>query len=446
MKSKKIFAALTAAALCLTVSSCGENGNEQVPETAAAETTAEGKKIIKMTVMGMDTALELRVADFNRTSEEYEIEVTDRGNENLANVIDTLNLEIIAGSTPDIIDGFFLPVESYVEKGLLADLYGFIDSDPEMCRGDFLENVFKACEINGGLYQNITSFYLNALMGKSSIIGEMQGRSSDDFIDLAEKYPDKKFFDMPMSKYGIFKEFIQYGWQSFIDKNTGKCDFNGERFIRILEFCNTFPEKYDSSFMLDPNWSQSEADDLLNGNTIFTVCSRDICDFYVLRRLEEHTFGEPVTIAGYPDADGNGALIDAIGSYVVFESSPVKDGAWEFLRYYYSDEYQKNLVLQYILPVKKSALEFAAEDAKKGYYLSYADEYSDAYTPNTDEDNQRIIDLIEGAACRGNDISENYVYSIIREEAAMYFSGQRPVGETAAIIQNRVQIYLDENR
>ncbi|MDE5576559.1 MAG: hypothetical protein K2J11_04150, partial [Oscillospiraceae bacterium] len=134
MKSKKIFAMLTAAILCLTVSSCGENDNEQVPETAAAKTTAEGKKIIKMTVMGksVDSIFSMRIADFNKTSEEYEIEVTDRGDENLANIIDTLNLEIIAGSTPDIIDGFFLPMESYVEKGLLADLYGFIDSDPEM--------------------------------------------------------------------------------------------------------------------------------------------------------------------------------------------------------------------------------------------------------------------------------------------------------------------------
>ncbi len=449
MKFRKICAAATAALMCLTMSSCGGHETEQLPDTAA-ETSPEEKKTVKMTVMGIDTALEVHIADFNKTSAEYEIEVTDRGINNLSNVIDTLNLEIIAGNTPDIIDSFFLPMESYVEKGVFADLYNFIDSDPDMCREDFLENIFTAYEINGGLYQNITNFKLDTLMGKSSIVGEMQGRTSDDFIDLAEKYPDKKFVDMPLDRYGIFDEFMRYGWQSFIGTETGKCDFNGKRFILILEFCNTFPEKYDSSVMLDPSWRQNEEENLINGKTLFTLWDRNIDNFYSFRKLEEYTFGEPIVVTGYPDSEGNGVLIDADGSFAIFEKSSVKEGAWEFLRYYYSDEYQKWIVKgderygSSGFPVKKSALEFAAEDAKKGLYLSYWEGYSDAYTPNTDDDNQRIIDLINGAACRV-ETSENFVYNIIREEAEMYFSGQRPAEETAEIIQNRVQLYLNEN-
>ena len=454
MKFKKVLAAIMSAAMMLAMSSCGNGGDKQVPETATetAETTAEGKKTIKLTLLGgLDTNLELRIADFNKTSEEYEIEVEDRPSSDLAKAIDTLNLEVIAGNTPDIIDGFFLPIESYAEKGLLADYYNFIDNDPEMCREDFLENVFKSYEINGGLYQNISGFSLDTLMGKSSIMSEMQGRTSDDFIDLAEKYPDKKFFDMPTSKYSIFDEFMRYGWRSFIDNETGKCDFTGEKFIRILEFCNTYPDKADSTVMSDPNWSQSEADDLRNGKTLFTLWGRYISDFYSLRTVEEHTFDEPVTVVGYPDAEGNGVLIDAIGSYLVFESSPVKEGAWEFLRYYYSDEYQKwlfkgnGVTAGGVFPIKKSVLKAAAEDAKKGLYLMHLDDYSDEIVPNTDEDNQRILDLINGATYRAN-TSESFAYNIIIEEAEMYFSGQRPAKETAEIIQNRVQNYLDENR
>ena len=448
MKFRKIFTAVTAAAMCLTISSCGGNGNEQVPETAA-ETNAAGKKTINMTVMGMGTALELRIADFNKTSEEYEIEVDSRDITNRANVIDTLNLEIIAGNTPDILEGTFLPIESYAEKGLLANYYDFIDSDPEMSREDFLENVFKAYEINGGLYQDIASFSIDVIMGKSSVVGEMQGRTSNDFIDLAEKYPNKKFFDIPINKSFIFDEFMRYGWQSFVDKETGKCNFNSEKFIRILEFCDTFPKEYDYSYLNDQNYRKNASEDLRNEKTLFTVWGRFVSDFYSLRRLEYNTLGEPPAIVGYPDAEGNGALIDltdTISSYVIFENSPVKEGAWEFIRYYYTDEYQKNYIFHNGgFPVRKSALEFMAEEAKKGYYLSYADEYSDEFGINTDEDNQRILDLINGATCRV-DNSENFVYNIIQEEAEMYFSGQRPVKETAEIIQNRVQNYLDENR
>ena len=119
MKFKKVLAAIMSAAMMLAMSSCGNGGDKQVPETATetAETTAEGKKTIKLTLLGgLDTNLELRIADFNKTSEEYEIEVEDRPSSDLAKAIDTLNLEVIAGNTPDIIDGFFLPIESYAEK------------------------------------------------------------------------------------------------------------------------------------------------------------------------------------------------------------------------------------------------------------------------------------------------------------------------------------------
>lgn len=242
MNFKKFFSALTAAALCLTATSCGETENEQVPETA--ETAAESKKTVKLTLLGgLDTNLELRIADFNKTSEEYEIEVEDRPSSDLAKAIDTLNLEIIAGNTPDIIDGFFLPIESYAEKGLLANYYDFIDSDPEMRREDFLGNVFKAYEINGGLYENISGFNLEAIMGKSSIVGEMQGRTSDDFIDLAEKYPDKKFFDMPASKYGIFDNFMRYSWRSFMTMKPANAILQVKNLSAYWNFATHIPKK-----------------------------------------------------------------------------------------------------------------------------------------------------------------------------------------------------------
>ena len=62
---------------------------------------------------------------------------------------------------------------------------------------------------------------------------------------------------------------------------------------------------------------------------------------------------------------------------------------------------------------------------------------------NTDEDNQRVYDLISGAVELKYDPD---VINIIIEEAGAYFSGQKSAKEVAEIIQNRVQNYLDENR
>jgi len=37
------------------------------------------------------------------------------------------------------------------------------------------------------------------------------------------------------------------------------------------------------------------------------------------------------------------------------------------------------------------------------------------------------------------------IYSIISEEAAPYFAGQKSAGEVAKMIQSRIQIYVSEN-
>ncbi len=43
---KRLLAVITAAALCLTVSSCGKGGEDRVSDVTAA-TTADGKKLSK---------------------------------------------------------------------------------------------------------------------------------------------------------------------------------------------------------------------------------------------------------------------------------------------------------------------------------------------------------------------------------------------------------------
>lgn len=105
-------------------------------------------------------------------------------------------------------------------------------------------------------------------------------------------------------------------------------------------------------------------------------------------------------------------------------------------------------------PIRKSSLEFAAKEAKKGVYDRIMKEYYELKMVvsgniigvglNTDEDNRKICDLIDSAV--GHSQYTSHFYEIINEEATMYFAGQRPAKETAEIIQNRVQNYLDENR
>lgn len=53
--------------------------------------------------------------------------------------------------------------------------------------------------------------------------------------------------------------------------------------------------------------------------------------------------------------------------------------------------------------------------------------------------------MIDAASLLSNS-NGNDLYLIASEEIGIYLSGQRSAEETIGIIQNRVQLYLDENK
>lgn len=177
---KRIFAVLVASVLCMTISSCGKDGEEQVSEVTAA-TTADGKKIIKMYAwLVTDDKLYSAVADFNKKSSEYRVELTEYVNEYKDEPLVRLNTDITTGNVPDILVVHrAMPVKSYIGKGLFADLYEFIDSDPELNREDFLDSIFRAYERDGKLCELVPEFYIETVTGKTSLVGGKQGRTAE---------------------------------------------------------------------------------------------------------------------------------------------------------------------------------------------------------------------------------------------------------------------------
>lgn len=449
MRSRKIFAAVLAAVMLFGMSSCGKSD----PEPRQPELTEDGKKIVKMYInYNLYDELYSQIAEFNKKSAEYEVRLTEYSKE-FEEPMTRLNTDITTGNTPDIlILDASMPFKSYNDNGLFADLYEFIDSDPDMKREDFVESFLKANETDGKLFKISFDFYIASVVGKTSLVGEKQGRTAEEFFELAESYPDKQAMPADMTKAKALLTFAYYGCNEYVDESTGTCSFDSDDFIKMLEFCNRFPSEFESN-------SQEFAGEfeysLFNGTTLF-YSDHMVARFNSIRLLEHGLFGEPVTFMGFPDAGGSGSVICSGGNeYAVMSASQNKEGAWEFLKYFLTEEYQNKIVLeQQSFPIRKSSLEFAAEEAKKGVYDVGLKEY---YEPrimlfgniagvglNTDEDNRKIFDLIDSAV--GHSQYTSYFYDIISQETAMYFAGQRPAKETAEIIQNRVQNYLNEQQ
>ena len=145
-------------------------------------------------------------------------------------------------------------------------------------------------------------------------------------------------------------------------------------------------------------------------------------------------------------------------TYALSAKSKNLDGAWSFVRYYLTQEYQDTVQDQeYNLPVLRSSFENSVKAAmEKPYYLDENGnkvEYDDTYyingeeiilPPLTQEQVDQIVSFVESVDKLA--YYNEAVINIINEEAGAYFSGQKSAKDVAGIIQSRVQVYVNENR
>ena len=96
-----------------------------------------------------------RIIRFNRSHDDVRIEYKDytqyNTEDNAQAGLTKLMTELGAGNVPDILPVSQLPYKQLAAKGILEDLYPYIDADPQLDRNDFFPNVLTALESDGGL-------------------------------------------------------------------------------------------------------------------------------------------------------------------------------------------------------------------------------------------------------------------------------------------------------
>lgn len=418
--------------------------------TADSELLEESnKKEVKLSALYLNQNMLNVIADFNKKSEEYYIKTksyTNEVNPTFEEEISQFNADLLSGDIPDFI---FLdsnmPVESYISKGIFSDLYGYIDSDPDISRDDYLPNILSALERDGRLYTAVPSFGISTIIGKSSDVGESMGWTWDEFYSLLDGKPDDVIpIGYEFSNYTKknFLEAVLFSDMSgFVDFDEAKANFNGDDFIDFMKIANGYPNENE----------ELPVDSFKYGNPLLMRVDLTIFDHF--RIYEDFHFGEEVTIVGFPSDSDNYSSGMAFNRFAITEDGKEKDGAWEFAKYLLTD-YQDSigsLLTGNGLPVRKSSLDSLAETAKTNP-VNGNPRMTSVYdgqnwitkeiSNNTEEDNQKILNLI--GSVNGFTDGNREIIKIAMEEAESYFAGQKSAEEAADIIQNRVSIYLAE--
>ena len=276
----------------------------------------------------------------------------------------------------------------------------------------------------------------------------------EDLKALMAKYPDASVFGDTMTRNELLWMLMTYSGSQFVDPETGKCSFNSQEFISLLEFMKQFPEEFNYDSLPDDYWQNSQLAYKENRTLLMSTYIANMENYISQRGM----FGEPVTLIGFPCTEGNGAVINPQNVYLMSAKSKVQEGAWEFLRYYLTDEYQKNDSNSYTLPIKKDALKdkinqgterpyWVDQEGNKTYYDYTAYLGGDeavVLDPLTQAEADALYDYI--ASINHAVYNDESLQNIITEESAAFFAGQKSAEDVADIIQSRAQLYINESR
>lgn len=397
-----------------------------------------------------------RVVQFNKTNPEYRIVIKeyhtyDTMEDGMAGY-NRLNMDILERGLPDIliVDSYF-PVSSYISKGLLADIDELIVADEELSKTEFMDNVFDAYRVDGKLYYVTPSFSVKTLVGKTSLVGERSSWTMEEMMELMASMPEGTQLIGELTRSGFVEMMMQYCGNDFVDVETGKCNFNSENFIAMLEYARMLPEDIDWSEYGDDYWETQDSQYREN-RTLLAEC--DVSNVRYVNDYINGYFGEEISCIGFPSAIGNGAVVEAGEQYLISAKSENIDGAWEFVRYYLTEEYQKEALM---FPVNKDVfLERAMEATRNPYTIdSNGDKMEYEYKlsiggesvvlPNmTEEQVNEFVEFVENIdKCVYYDED---IEAIINEEVASFLADQKSAAEVAKIIQSRVELYVNENR
>lgn len=398
------------------------------------------KTVITLGTPHLFSSMEKVVRDFNRTNPDYQIEVREymdysEGYDWEA-AMTRLATEVGAGKIPDILDTYGMPLAGWASSGILEDLWPWIDLDRDIDREDLMLRVLEADSIDGRLYEISDGFSFRTVVGAEDVAGDRIAWTAEDMWAALENMPEG-CVALPYGRERMLREMLMTFWDRLVDWEKGTCGFDGEEFRQVLEFCGRFPEE---------GLTYSEQTEMLRDGELMLQCLSP-GSFWALQEIKSD-FGESVSFVGLPNPWGEtGTSFSLSGGMAMSSGGKHKEGAWAFLRTMLLPH--KQLRFDRRFPINKESFEeSAAEDGNASSRRRYG--YSDsagnfhAYRKASQREYDQIMALYEAV----DHVSrwDDSLGEIIIEIAGAYFAGDKTLDETAALIQNRANLYINEQK
>lgn len=393
-------------------------------------------------IINQETWLKERILEFNNSQEDYRVVIDafeDGGD--LDDFVTATGVELATGKGPEILMGSMLTesVSGLIEKGILMDLAPLMKQSG-IREEDYFPVTFDMWKTGDRIYCLFFDMDVREQLMSTAVLGDVRNPSIEQLADAMLAYPKQTVYYDPLyygqdSAATILTELLQGSetlW-GMVDWEKGTCDFGGELFGKLLEAAKRY--------RCDERNKRQEITSMKYLSTISTI-------YYNFYTREEEEAGGYAPIGILFD-DGHHP-VPAMGdstrrSLMINANAANRDGAWEFVKFLLSEEAQEKLAetLLSSMPVKKSVFEklMDKEIANGPTEIGMKKAFEG---PITRERADEIEAFLESA--RALPYKTETILEIIQEESRDYFNGSKSIEQVAAIIENRVQLYLDEQR
>lgn len=408
----------------------------------SSENPNAGKKILSLANLENMTAMEWEaVSEFNRNSDKYFVEVSEKYYDALMEVwrkenwqsdrnliisyesdaVDLLMADIREGTGPDMVI-YGTGSAQLNNTGYMIDLTKRIKNEKSLNNGDYMDFILNPNGYDGKHYRLDYMYTFNGLVVSNSFIdGDTKGLTFEEYDKLINEHNNGKsvVFDGDLAFMELMLKNNDYSYS-----DGGKLKLDNENFRKIAGYIESIPEgmQYDNS--LGESGKSIQMLYCMTGRAFMSYYGNNYKKF---------------SIIGLPSPDGHAETITGTGIGIT-SCCPVQDGAWEFIMTMMSSKIQSSM-RSYADPVLKSAMRSKFEqyidinnlqisgDRGYGFHISkdsidwYLDQVSDAVVVS-DTDSKIIV--------------------IMNEEMPAYFAGQKSLDEVIKIIENRVNLMISE--
>lgn len=407
-----------------------DRGNVSVVFKDASE-LQEKQKVTLAGTAGYEhwnTELENMISAFNQANTEYEAELLTYESDF------ELNMALLKGEGPDVIDLSRLDMEIFARKGILEDLSPCFEKSEVVQEADLVPSVLRAGTVDEKLVSVFPCFCVRGFWVEKGTT-ENGGWTAEDYIALAENHPDAVMQDYgsPSAYHScVFSDAIKMDMDSYVNWEEKECYFDSDRFISLINRVKNLPLPASSDLVpfepdsIDRVQKKFRNHELLVDNfslgsiTTFRQAGNDAGDF--------------AEIAGYPNRSGEPKYeLYGVTPLGINSASRNKEGAWAFLEYILSEQYQSEVIE--LSPRQERFEEQLAMTEAYGGYLQI---------DLTKEERDFIREMVDNAYYCTGELSGGELKKIISEELQPVWAGDKTAEEAVKIIQGRATLLINE--